>query len=147
MNSRICWESGSPLDYTSLKLLHLALAGISVAGFIWRWALMMQGSALVETALTRVLPHVIDTLFLVSGVWLAFMLSLNPLQQPWLAAKLIGLVAYIVLASIAYKRARTPGGKTLFFVLALLVFVWMASVARFKDPLGVIALAVNGIPA
>lgn len=118
----------------------MALAGISLAGFILRWSWMMRGSALVQARLTRILPHVIDTFLLLSGITLAVWLRASPMAQPWLGVKLVGLAAYIGLASLAYKKARSRSTRIGLFCVALLVFAWIASIARLKSPLGFLSL-------
>lgn len=89
--------------------------------------------------LTRILPHVVDTAFLASGIALALVSRLDLSASPWLWAKLAGLVAYIVLGSLAIKRAPGLRAKTLCFLSALSVFGWMVSVAVLKSPLGFLA--------
>ncbi len=121
------------MDYLQLKYLHIGLATLSVAGFVLRWSWMMRGSELARHRLTRILPHIADTLFLASGIWLAALARLNPLAAGWFGGKLLGVVAYIVLASIAYKHARGRTARILFFALALLTFAWVFSVARYKS--------------
>jgi len=126
------------LEYASLKLIHIGLAGVSLAGFVLRWVWMMRDSALVKRRLTRTLPHVMDTLFLASGIALAWRLQLNPFTTPWLAAKLCGLVLYVLFASIAYKRVDTTRFRTLFFGLALSAFAWVVMAAITKSPFGML---------
>ena len=128
------------MNYLLLKHTHVALAVVSVAGFVLRWAWSMRGNPLAMHRLTRTLPHVVDAAFLATGIALAGMLSANPLEQSWLMAKLIGLVAYIVLASLAYKRVESRRARVALFVAALLVFTWVISVARLKTPLGFLGL-------
>ena len=128
------------MDYAQLKWVHIGLAAISLAGFVLRWAWMMRGSALVKHRLTRVLPHVFDTLFLVSGITLVYRLQFNPMEHAWLAAKLGGLVVYITLASMAFKGARSKHLMTVLFFAALLCFAWVVSVARLKSATGFFSL-------
>jgi uncharacterized membrane protein SirB2 len=59
----------------------------------------------------------------------------------WLTAKVLGLLAYIVLGSIALKRGRTRGQRILAFAAALLAAAYVVSVALTRDPLGFIALS------
>ena len=54
----------------------------------------------------------------------------------WLAAKLVLLVAYVVLGSYALKRGRTPKIQRTCFVAALVVFAIMIGIARAHHPLG-----------
>lgn len=127
------------MDYGILKSLHASLAVISISGFALRWGWMRAGSALLQHRLTRTLPHVVDTLFLASGIWLTIILHQYPFMHGWLTAKVLGLVAYVILGSLALKHARTPWVQVLSFSAALLVFAWLASVARSKSAAGFLA--------
>lgn len=85
--------------------------------------------------LIRVTPHVIDTVFLLSGIAMLVMLSLNPLTQSWLMAKFAGLFAYIVLGMIALRRGPTPASRQLAFFGALAVYAYIVGVAMTHSPL------------
>ena len=56
----------------------------------------------------------------------------------WLAVKLVLLVAYVVLGSLALKRARTPRARAACFCAALLRIRLHVGVARTHHPLGVL---------
>ena len=43
---------------------------------------------------------------------------------------------YIVLGTLALKRGRTKGARAVFGLLAIIVFAFIASVARTHNPLG-----------
>jgi len=124
------------MDYHNLRLMHMVLAVFSISGFILRWIWMMYESTLSSHRLTRILPHVIDTLFLASAVWLTVSIRQYPFTDAWLTAKIFGLVVYIVLGSFALKQARTVQGRIMAFSGALLVFAWIVSVARMKTVWG-----------
>ena len=124
------------MQYGSLKIIHIALALTSVSGFILRWLWHYYELPISNHRLTRTLPHIIDTLFLASGIGLAYMINLYPFQVSWLSAKLFGLIGYIVLGSLALKRAPTVRGRTLSFIAAITTFIWIISVARLKSPWG-----------
>ena len=127
------------MTYPDIKFIHLSMALLSVSGFILRWAWMRRGSPLFQHRLTRILPHIVDTLLLASAIWLAVSLQQYPLAQHWLSAKVVGLIAYIILGTLALKRAKTPAGKTRAFVAALVVFAWIISVAFSKSAWGLLA--------
>ena len=55
----------------------------------------------------RSCPHVNDTLLLTSGFGLAVMLGQYPCVNGWLTAKLVALIVYIVLGTVALKRGKT----------------------------------------
>ena len=121
--------------YTSLKTLHALTALVTIAGFLLRGYWMLTGNARLNAKLTRVLPHVIDTLFLVSGIALLVLLNGGPLTQAWMLAKIAGLVAYIVLGMLALRRGRTEAIRNAAFVAAIAVFAYTYGVALSKSPL------------
>ena len=118
----------------SLKLVHMSFAALSVALFSLRGCWMLLESPLGQARWTRVVPHVIDTAFLATGIWLAVRIGQYPFVQPWLTAKVFGLVAYIILGSIALKRGPTRAIRAAAFVAALAVFAYIAGVARSRSP-------------
>jgi uncharacterized membrane protein SirB2 len=124
------------VEYHDLRILHVGLATVSFTGFVVRWIWMMNGSRKFRARLTRILPHVVDTLFLASGILLVYDIRQYPLTHGWLTAKLLGLVAYIVLGSAALKRAETRRGKVLAFLAAISTFGWLVSVARLRSAWG-----------
>ncbi|MBP8922981.1 MAG: SirB2 family protein, partial [Thauera sp.] len=54
----------------------------------------------------------------------------------WVTSKVFGLLAYILLCSVALKRGRTLGMRVAAFVAALLVYAWIVSVALTKNLAG-----------
>jgi uncharacterized membrane protein SirB2 len=83
----------------------------------------------------RSVPHIFDTALLVSAVALAVWSSQYPLAQAWLTAKVLALLAYIVLGTTALKLGTTKGIRAASFVAAVLVFFYIAGVAHSKNPL------------
>ncbi|MDZ7753081.1 MAG: SirB2 family protein [Gammaproteobacteria bacterium] len=122
------------MTYLLLKQLHVALVLLSLGGFVLRGWWMLRESALLRRRLTRVLPHGVDTLLLASGVGLALWAHLNPLHQPWLMAKLVALLVYILLGTLALKRGRTRTIRIVALVAALGVYGYMLAVAIHHDP-------------
>lgn len=112
----------------------MASAGASLALFLIRGAWMLSGSRLLSSRFSRIVPHVVDTLLLASAVGLMIVLQQYPFAQDWLTAKLIGLVVYIVLGTIALKRGRTPAIRSAALVAALVVFGWIVMTARTHAP-------------
>jgi len=74
-------------------------------------------------------------LLLASALWLAWMMHQAPFVHGWLTAKVLGLLAYIVLGSIALRRGRTSTVRTVAFAGALLAAAYVVAVALTKDPL------------
>ena len=122
-------------SYKLLLYLHLASVALSGAGFALRGVWMMQGSPLLARRWVRVLPHVVDTLLLGSAIALTLLTGQYPLAQGWLTAKVLGLIAYIALGTIALKRGRTLRIRIWAFWGALLVFGYIVAVAMTKSAL------------
>jgi uncharacterized membrane protein SirB2 len=122
------------MDYATLKSLHLTTIALSLALFVLRGLWMIAESPRLQARWARIVPHLNDTVLLVSGISLAYTLGLSPLEHGWLAAKIVALLAYIVLGTIALKRGKTRGQRIAAWIAALLVFGYMVAVAVAHDP-------------
>jgi uncharacterized membrane protein SirB2 len=127
------------MDYAALKLVHQAAVVLSVGGFFARGIGALRGAAWVRTRVVRTLPHVIDTALFASALGLAWMLRLNPLVTPWLAAKIAGLLLYIGLGMLALKPGRSTSVRAAAWLAALATFAYIVSVAITKSPIGPVA--------
>lgn len=116
-----------------IKLVHIAAVVLSFAGFQLRAIWMMAGSPLLTARVTRILPHVIDTVLLASALWLAWNIHQWPFVHGWLTAKVVGLLAYIVLGSIALKRGRTKSVRVAAWIAASAVFLYVVAVAMTRS--------------
>ncbi|WP_230409756.1 SirB2 family protein [Undibacterium fentianense] len=121
--------------YSGLKHLHLSCITLSLALFCLRFYWRKQNSSMLQIKWVKILPHGIDTVLLVSAISMAWIASINPFEQHWLAAKILALFAYIVAGTFAIKRARTARGQNFSFILALLCFVYIIAVAISKQVL------------
>lgn len=126
------------LDYTTIKHLHIGTATLSISLFVLRGAWMLRAPERLARRWVRIAPHVIDTVLLASALWLAFALGAEG-TRGWLWVKVVALVAYIALGSIALKRGRTRGVRIAAFAAAVVTFAYIASVALAKSPLGFLA--------
>jgi len=133
------------LDYATLKLVHQGAVAVSVTGFCVRGLASFAGTAWVRGRAARSLPHVVDTVLLLSALTLAWMLRLTPGNAPWLLAKIVGLVLYVGLGVVALRPGRPLALRATAWVAALATVAWIVSVALTKDPRGF--LAVLGRPA
>ncbi len=122
------------MTYLWIKALHLTTGLMSICGFMLRGYWMIIQSDNLQRAVTRIAPHFIDTLFLLSGFALISILRLNVLSEPWLLAKFAGLLVYIVLGTFAIKRGATLQIRIISFVAALAVFAYIVGVALTKSP-------------
>ncbi|MDH3491221.1 MAG: SirB2 family protein [Gammaproteobacteria bacterium] len=122
------------MSYLFLKNIHALLALLTISGFVLRGYWMMTKSDKLQQRMTRVAPHILDTVFLASGIAMLVLLSLNPLSQSWLLAKFAGLIVYILLGTVAIRRGSIQQVRVLAFVGALSAFAYVVGVALSKAP-------------
>lgn len=129
--------SSWPIVMTGLLKLHHITVSLSLAGFVLRGIWMMRDSPLAQANLARTLPHINDTMLIFSAIGVAYMTRLYPWEQPWMAAKLTALIAYILIGSVALTYGPTKTIRVIAWALALLIFAYIVTVARTHSPLPV----------
>lgn len=116
----------------TFKMIHIACVVITICGFLLRSWWMIKESPLLHARLTRVLPHIVDTLLLASGVMLVIRLQINPFYEHWLLLKLILLVVYIFVGAIALKYGKTIVQRSVALTVALFAIAGIVFIARFR---------------
>lgn len=122
------------MEYLTVKAVHVGCAVLSIAGFAARGFLMLRDSSLLHARFVRIAPHVVDTVLLGSAVALAWMSGQYPFAQGWLTAKLLALIAYILLGTVALKRGRSKTVRAVAFALALGTAFYIVGVALTRNP-------------
>lgn len=125
------------MDYFTVKLIHQSAVALSLTGFFVRGAASLSGATWVQSRMAKTLPHIIDTVLLLSALTLAWMLSLTPANAPWLMAKVMGLVAYVALGVIAMRPTRSKRVRVAAWLAAMATAAWIVSVAITKSAWGV----------
>lgn len=127
------------MDYALVKLVHQSAVALSLTGFFVRGAASLAGASWVQGRAAKTLPHLVDSVLLLSALTLAWMLRLDPGHAPWLLAKIIGLVVYVGLGVVALRPGRPRAVRAAAWVGALATALWIVSVAITKDPLGFVS--------
>jgi len=117
------------IDYNLLKHAHVATVTITFVLFVTRGFWMWFESPRLQAKWVKILPHVNDTILLASGIGLAVLLGQYPFVNGWLTAKLLALLTYIALGTIALKRGKTKPVRLTAFFLALAVLAYLVAVA------------------
>ena len=128
------------LYYLEIKTLHITCVFLSLGLFVLRHVLNVRGVDWRKFRALRIMPHVVDTLLLGSGITLAFIVHEYPFKDAWLTVKVLALIAYIGLGIVALHRGRSPGVRRIAFLAAALVFGFIVTVARTQKPLGIFEL-------
>jgi len=126
--------------YFAIKHLHVACVILSGTGFFFRGLLMLNDSPLAEQRWLKILPHFNDTVLLAAALTLAVMVGQYPFVAAWVTAKVFGLLGYVILGSLALKTGRSKKVRVICWLLALLVFCYIVSVALTHDPRGFLAM-------
>lgn len=121
--------------YAMVKHLHLTVISISLALFILRFFWTMRGSAMLQKKWVKVVPHAVDTLLLITAVWLCVLIAQYPFVHGWVTEKLFAVLLYILMGLVALKLGRTVFIRWVGFVGALAWLVFAAKVAIMKQPL------------
>jgi uncharacterized membrane protein SirB2 len=124
------------MDYLAVKLVHQTAVTLSITGFFVRGLASLNGARWTQSRAAKTLPHLVDTILLLSALTMASMLRLTPDKAPWLLAKIVGLILYVGLGVVALRPGRPFAVRAAAWVAALAMVAWIVSVAIAKTPLG-----------
>ena len=121
------------MDYYAIKHFHMGCAAMSGSLFLLRGYWMWSNPARLQQRWVRTAPHVIDTALLASALTMVVLSHQYPFVQGWLTAKVLALLLYIVLGTIALKRGKTRAVRVTAFAAAVTTFLYIGSVAFTKQ--------------
>ena len=122
------------MNYLAVKSLHVTFVALSISLFTLRGALQWQGVAWRRRRVLRIGPHVVDTVLLGSALWLCWIIGQYPFVQGWLTAKVLALLAYILLGRMALGRTTAKAQRLAAFVAALCCVGYIVGVALTHSP-------------
>jgi len=117
------------MSFLLLKGLHITCAITSYALFFLRGIWSFKGSPIMRQRWVRIVPHVADTLLLVTAIALAFAIHQYPFVDAWLTAKVLGVLLYIGLGFVALKYGKTRTLRIVAWLAAQTVFAYIVLVA------------------
>jgi uncharacterized membrane protein SirB2 len=123
--------------YPQIRLVHIVCVVLSGALFFLRGAGVLAGTRWPMALPLRLVSYSIDTVLLTAALMLFAILPGDVFANGWLAVKLALLVVYVVLGSFALKRAHTLRLRSRCYVAAMAMYLFMFSIARTHDPLGI----------
>ena len=118
-----------------LKYVHVTSAALSISGYLLRGVWMMRESPQLQKKWVRIVPHIIDTVLLGSAILLAITIQQYPFVHGWLTAKVVALVAYIVVGAIGLKYGRTKAIRVAAWLGAIVIFAYIVLVALTRQVL------------
>jgi len=121
------------MSFFLLKGLHIACAFISYTLFFLRGFWSFKGAPIMKQGWIKTVPHIVDTLLLISAIALAFIIHQYPFVDIWLTAKVLGVFLYIGLGFIALKYGKSKSVRILSWLAAQVVFIFIVLVAIFHN--------------
>ena len=121
------------MSYLVLKYVHVGAVIVSYCLFFVRGTWMLADSPLLARRWVRVVPHVNDTILLIAAIWLTTIIQQYPGTSAWLTAKVVGLIAYILIGMVAIRRGPTKRVRGSAWIAAQLVFFYIVAVAVTRD--------------
>ncbi len=122
--------------YPEIKWVHVTAVVASGTLFLLRGLAVQARARWPMAAPVRYLSYAIDIVLLAAALLLLAILPSAVYANGWLAAKLGLLVVYIGLGTFALKRARDKTTRWACYIVALLVYAFIISIARAHHPLG-----------
>ena len=103
-----------------LVYLHIVCAFLSLGLLIIRGGIQLSGKNWRAIKLLKILPHLVDTLLIASGLTIFFLVGYQ--LQSWLVMKIIMLVLYIFFSAKYFSR-KAVNPNSAFLAFALLSFL------------------------
>jgi uncharacterized membrane protein SirB2 len=125
--------------FLQILWVHIGCVIASGSLFFTRGCMMLAGLPIANHVALRRISVLIDSLLLAAAIALTTIIHQYPFVQAWLTVKVILLVAYIVLGVFALRRGPTRAVRAACFAAALIVFLFIITVARTQNPLGIFA--------
>jgi uncharacterized membrane protein SirB2 len=129
--------------YPQIKWVHIAAVVASGSLFFVRGLALHAGARWPMAAPLRYLSYSIDTVLLTAALMLVTIIHQYPFVQGWLTIKVLLLVIYVVLGTFALKRGRTRAVRIGCWLAALVVYLFIVTVARAHHPLGALATLLH----
>ena len=128
------------MSFILLKYLHVVFVATSFSLFFIRGIWLLRAYPEAQESWVKILPHIVDTVLLLSGIGLYMMLPAQVHAGNWLTVKLSLIGVYIGLGLLLMRvlKARLP--KLLVWLGNILLFLFIASIAVLHHPLGIAQL-------
>jgi len=122
--------------YPEIRLLHITAVLASGALFAARGLGLLLGARWPRLAAVRYSSYIIDTVLLTAAMMLMTIVRQYPFVHGWLTVKVVLLVVYILLGVLAFRSNQPGRTRLVLWICALLVYLFIISVARAHHPLG-----------
>ncbi len=122
------------MSFLLLKSIHISSVAGSYILFFLRGIWSLKDSTIMQKRWLKSVPHIVDTLLLISAIALAFTIHQYPFKDAWLTAKIMGLLVYIGIGFIALRNGINKKIRILSWLAAQTVFGYIILVAVSHNP-------------
>jgi uncharacterized membrane protein SirB2 len=123
--------------YLQILWIHIGCVIASGSLFFTRGCMMLAGLPAANHIALRRISVVAVSLLLAAAIALTTIIHQYPFGQAWLTVKVVLLVVYIALGVFALRRGRTRAIRATYFAAAMIVFLFIVTVARAHNPFGI----------
>jgi uncharacterized membrane protein SirB2 len=123
--------------YLQILWIHIGCVIASGSLFFMRGCMMLASLPAANHIALRRISVVIDSLLLAAAIALTTIIHQYPFVQAWLTVKVVLLAVYIALGVFALRCGRTRAIRATYFVAAMVVFLFIVTVARAHNPFGI----------
>ncbi|MBT8114904.1 MAG: SirB2 family protein [Arenicella sp.] len=108
-------------------------AYLTGVGFLCRGILALIEHPILQHRVTRVFPHVVDTLLLASALGMVFSWSISVQYNSWIVAKLLALLVYIGFGLLMLRFGNTHRKRIIGLLGGLLSYAYIIGAAHSKS--------------
>ena len=128
------------MSFLLLKYVHIISVAASFALFFVRGLWVMRAYPESQEPWARMLPHLVDASLVVSAIGILILSPQKGWPGDWLTVKLVLIVLYVAMAQYLFHVARAFVIKALVWILALLVLLFVTTIAVLHDPRGILSV-------
>lgn len=123
-----------------LKYVHIVAVAVSFALFFVRGLWVMRSYPPPQEPWVRHLPHVVDTILVISALLVLWEKQSQGWPGEWLSVKLVCTAAFAILAFAVLRFARGLGIRILAWVGAIAIYLFITTVAVLHHPMGIFSI-------
>jgi len=128
------------MNFLLLKYIHILAVAASFALFFIRGVWLLQSYPPAPERWVRILPHVVDGLLVASALGMLAMAPATADYKGWMPVKLALIGLYVFLVVFVIRLAKAKWQRFAAWLLALMVFLFVTSIAVLRNPMGIISL-------
>jgi uncharacterized membrane protein SirB2 len=113
-----------------IKLIHIIFIFTAFVSFIGRFSLSFLKPDIVQNKIAKIVPHVIDTILLLSGFSLVIQGNWLEGEYGWIISKLILLLGYIAFGIMAMRCKGSKRWLAFFAAIACFVYIFIIAVTK-----------------